>query len=554
MKIIEGFREGFKVMFGGSPSASLPTVIDQPTMETPVVETVVEQVSTIELGKREEPGARYQVGYWGVSFDGEKNVGEIGPIKDYYLDYKSIAMRSWQSMLESDVTRMVIGRFVMWVIGSGLRLQAEPKEKTLRAEKVELDIQEFSDSIEERYSIWANSTNCSWNGMMTMAQLEWESYKNACLGGDSLVVQRFDDKGQTIQIIDTIHLCNPIGSSWFDGTRRIVNGIELNERGEHVAYYIQKKYLEYERITAKNSLGFRTAFLVYGDRHRIDDHRGISRVVTVLETLAKTERYKEATVGSAEEVAKIAYQIVHQSFSTGENPLGDLAQAFDYNAPVNPATWDGEELANKVRATTNKQAINMPQGSEIKPMGQHKSTLMFKEFYMTLVECVCAVVGIPPNVALSKYDGNFSASRAALKDWEHTLEVERAAFSRQFHKHIYDFYLHVSVLTGKVEAPGYLTGFNAKNFYICESYRTARFVGDNVPHIDPEKEVRAERLKLGDAGGTMPLTTLEEATQRVGGGNSTANILQMAKELKKTKELGIVEEIPPSQSGASEEE
>jgi capsid protein len=498
---------------------------------------------------QEKPEARVYaptIGYYGVTYNGEKNIGEIGPMKDYELDYDSISLRSWQSYLESDVTRMVIKRFVTWVIGKGLKLQSEPSMKSLETEKIIGDSQGFSEVVEARWDIWANS-KVSHNNMMNLNELQKEAYKNACLGGDVLVIQRFDGKKQTIQIIDGRHVTYPYASSYDLEGKTIINGIEFDTNGEHIAYYVCLAPLKYERIPAKNSLGLRTAWLVYGDKHRIDDHRGISKIVTVLETLAKTERYKEATVGTAEEGAKIAYQIVHQPYSSGENPLlKQVAQMQDLSRSTNPATFSGEELSNKVIATTNKQAINMPLGAEAKPFNQSKATLLFKDFYITLLECVCAVVGIPPNVAMSKYDSNFSASRAALKDWEHTLEVERYEFAVQFLKPIYDFFLHVNVLTGKVQANGYLVAYANDNLYVYEAYRKARWVGANVPHIDPEKEVRAERLKLGDAGASIPLTTVERSTEMVDGGNSDANIEQFSKELEKTKKLKIevVEQQP----------
>jgi capsid protein len=104
-------------------------------------------------------------------------------------------------------------------------------------------------------------------------------------------------------------------------------------------------------------------------------------------------------------------------------------------------------------------------------------------------------------------------------------------------------------LTGKVQANGYLVAYANDNLYVYEAYRKARWVGANVPHIDPEKEVRAERLKLGDAGASIPLTTVERSTEMVDGGNSDANIEQFSKELEKTKKLKIeVVEQQPQQA------
>jgi capsid protein len=517
----------------------------------PIIAPVVAEPEDLHPDQSEVE-ARYAFGnYYPYVYNGEKNLGEIGPIKEMWLDYAAISARSWQAMLESDVTRMIIRRFVMWVIGDGLKLQSEPNKRSLLSEKINIDSQEFSDLIEARFSVFAGSKTSSYNGQKTLYALQKEAYNNACVSGDVLVIQRFDGFQQSIQLVDGCHMITPFMSY---GGNKVENGIETNSKGEHVAYWIKDENCKEIRVPAKNSIGLRTAWLVYGDIHRIDDNRGVSRVITVLETLAQVERYKSATVGSAEEQAKISYQVVHQQYSTGENPqLAGVAKAFNTNRPVNPATINGEELANKVIATTNKQSINMPVGAEVKPMHVSNNTLAFKDFFITLVECVCGVVGIPPNVAMSKYDASYSASRAGLKDWEHTLMVERKEFSTQFMGPIYEYFLFVQVITGKVQAEGYLQGFFQKNIYIYEAYQNSKFVGANVPHIDPVKEVTAERLKLGDAGANIPLTTAEEATEVLGNGSAKANTEQFAKELELVQKLVKLPEVvatPTQQKGA----
>jgi capsid protein len=164
----------------------------------------------------------------------------------------------------------------------------------------------------------------------------------------------------------------------------------------------------------------------------------------------------------------------------------------------------------------------------------------FKDFYTINIELVCATVGIPPNVALMKYDSNFSAARAALKDWEHSLFDVRTDFYKHFMIPIYNMWLDVQVLNGRVKALGYLEALLKNNRHVLDAYRSAVFTGANVPHIDPEKEVRAERLKLGDLGATLPLTTLEKATKVINGGNSNSNMRQFSKELKSAEELDIM--------------
>lgn len=483
-----------------------------------------------------------------VNYDGEKNLGEIGPIKNYYIDYPAIRMRSWQSYLESEISQAVLNKFAIWVIGSGLKLQAEPAKKVLKSEGVDLDTEAFNDTVESRFAVYSGSKKADYSNMQNLHAKASEAFINSIIGGDVLVVLRLVNGHVKVQLIDGAHVGSPLNNTSnmdliTSRGNRVRNGIEISKTGEHVAYWVRKTGLDYERIPAKGrKSGMKMAFMVYGMEYRIDNTRGIPLISAVLETLKKLERYKEATVGSAEERQKIVMQIVHEAYSTGENPLqGVLAKAMDADAVVDdiPTDKDGDKLADMVAATTNKQVFNMPQGAEMKGL-ESKNELYFKDFYQMNIDIVCAALGIPPEVALSKYDSNFSASRAALKDWEHTINVNRKRFASAFYQNVYDFWLEVQILNNKVKAPGYLLAKGDNNM-ILDSYRMARFVGATIPHIDPEKEVKAVRQKLGEKAKDIPLTTVEAATEELNGGDSNSNLEQYSRELEKSKELGISE-------------
>ena len=495
------------------------------------------------------PKASY--GLFAVNFNGEKNLGEIGPIKDYKIDYTALRYRSWQAYLESEIAQTIINRFATWVIGKGLKLQAEPVAKLLEYEGIKIDREKFSEQVETRFSTFRKSKKSDYSGMANLDLIARRAFINAILGGDCLVVLRFDGNNINVQLIDGEHVKSPnYGTEDFPAVLEngnvIKNGIEMNAKGEHVRYWIQQKDYSFTSVEAKSaSSGMNIAFMVYGLEYRLDNVRGLPLIAVVLETLKKLERYKEATLGSAEERQKIAYQIIHGRASDGSNPLiASMAKAYDADSNDTdlPVDVNGTQLADKVAATTNKQTFNMPIDAKLEAL-ESKNELYFKDFYEVNIDIICAAVGgIPPNVAMSKYNDSFSASRAALKDWEHTLGVKRSDFSFQFYQPIYDFWLDVEILKNKISAPGYITA-RAKNEYtILDAYRTARFVGTNVPHIDPLKEVNAERAKLGLLAANIPLTTIEAATEALNGGDSYANIEQYAKELKYTKDLGIKNE------------
>lgn len=485
-----------------------------------------------------------------VSYDGEKTRGAMGPIKRYLLDHIALRARSWSSYLDSEITQGIINKFSGWIIGSGLKLQSEPADLVLSTEGITIDKEAFSKTIEARWKMYGRSTKVDHSGRENLHQLAHIAHINSIIGGDVLVVLRLVKDNITVQLIDGSQVQQPIFTAEFHTKAQsrgntISHGVERNKKGQHVAYYIRKAFNSFTRIRAK-SAGRLTAFLIYGHRYRIDNTRGMPLITAVMESIKKIDRYREATVGSAEERAKITYTIEHDVTSTGENPmLAQVKAAFSADAKKQTGPIDGEAVAAKVAVTTDKQVINMPIGSKLKSL-EAKNELYYKEFYTVNINSVASAIGIPPEVALSKYDSNFSASRAALKDWEHTIFVKRGDFSFQFYQNIYNLWLEVQILQNKIQAPGYLEAVAKDNDMVIQSYQNARWVGANVPHIDPLKEVKAERAKLGNS--FVPLTTAEAATEALSAGEFDSNVVQMIREVETSKPLepvsNIEEEIP----------
>lgn len=509
----------------------------------------------VSTAKR-KPSAGYDYGsynsgtIWSSSYTGEKNTGALGPAIMYNPDYPMLRIRSWQSYIESEITKTVIDRYVTWVVGRGLKLQSSPNIKVLESEgfndltREQKD--EFTRITEERFSTFSQSKYSSWNEGYNLHENEKKAFKNTLIGGDVLVVLRYTKKQVSIQLIDGQHVQSPPLST--QNSNRVVSGVEIDKRGRHVAYHVKTSRLGFERISATPKKSRPAmAFMVYGSEYRCDSVRGLPLIGTVLETLKKLDRYKEATVGSAEERAKIPFQVVHGINSTGENPMQKrLAYAMDADSNELPTDSDGREIARLVAVTTQKDVFNMPQDSKLEAL-ESKVELNFGEFYDANFEAICSSVGIPPNVARMVYDDNFSASRAALKDWEHSLRVIRKRFSDQFNKPIYDFWLWTEVMSGKVQAVGLQNALLDENRMAIDAYMNARWIGAQVPHIDPLKEAKAEREKLGSLFADAPLETMAEALENLGAGDVFETIERTKEELAELEDAGLTKQPEPIQ-------
>jgi len=507
------------------------------------------------------PGIGMYYNRWSLQvYDGEKTLGNAGPITERIPDQQALRIRGWEAYLTNGTVQTIVNKCVKWVVGRGLRLQCIINVDVLKSEGIILsaaEAQKISDLIEARFGIYSDNKMSSYTGMKCLNLDESTAFKNVYNGGDVLVVLRYV-KGQVkYELIDGQHVRSQQGGTDFnpqiteDGNR-IMNGVEMNGRGEHVAYWVQTANLNWERIPAKNkTTGLTVAYFVGGLEYRLDYSRTFPLFYGLFEVVKTLERYDDATLTSAEEQNKIPFQITSELNSTGDSPFKQgISQAMQLSAPTGmiPVDENFKQMQDKVFASTNKQVIHNVQGSKIEPLTKSESELYFGEFHEAFFEIICSAVGAPPNVMKGKYDTSFSSARASIKDWEHTLMVDRYKFSWQFRKPIYELWLHMEVLNNKVNLPQYLNIHAKNNEMALAAYRNAEWLGDNVPHIDPVKEVMAERLKLGDMGGNIPLTTAESATRNVNGGDFRHNAQQTAREDKELDGLGLKPEAEPLDS------
>lgn len=481
------------------------------------------------------------------SFNGEKTPGELGNPINVLPDYVGLRLRAYEADLKQDVIKMITGKFFKWVVGSGLKLQSEPNETVLKLEGIEQDFVAFRAAAEARFSVYANSKKSDYSNMYNLHKQARNAFKTKFLGGDCLVILRLINGIIKIQVIDGEEISTPLFSDNFQKEaeargNRIINGVEVNKKGEHIAFYVVKQNedfsLEHDRVLAKGEKSGKTmAWMMYGDKHRVNHVRGIPNISAILEKADKMDRYTEAIVGAAEERAKIAYAIEHNRYSTGENPmLANIKKTVGAVNEDDPFLL-GEKLSKNITATTSKQTFNMPVGAKLATIASDIES-QYESFFQAVFMQLCSAADIPPEVALQKYSSNYSASRAAINGWGFIIDIYRNDFADEFYKPIYNFWLEVEIFKGKIEAPQYIKAVSKKDFMVLESFLACKFTGLNMPHIDPLKEVKAFREMLGDRGkGQVPLISHEAATEALNQGDWAQNYKKFKEEDSTVEEL-----------------
>lgn len=482
----------------------------------------------------------YEYAVVNKKWDGEKTLGELGTIVNNIPDYKRLRLRSYNAYATIDTFKTIATKYFYWKIGSGLKLQAEPNLAVLKSEGLDLsdaEATEIQKMIEARFLIWANSKQSDYLKQKNLHELASDFDKGKYLGGDNLLIVRYDASGPTIQFVSGEFVENPgIDTDYILQAEKrgnfVEHGIEIDAEGKHVAYFVRIKVKngvdKYKRVPAYGEKsGKRLAWLVSGEKISPDHLRGVPAMSQSLEKINKLDRYVEAAVTKAEQAANIVHTIKHKEFSTGESPIQDavrkargevVAQGLD--AEQQKVLADG--LANRIAQQTSGTAYNMPVGAELESF---ESTIEtdFGTFHSTIFNGISAGANVPPEVAMQSFNSNYSASRAAINSFGYFITVDRQDLAEQFYIPIYKLWVEHQILTKKISAKGYVE--NIDNEMITEAYTQCRFLGKDMPHIDPLKEAKAIELMLA-----LNLISREQATENLGQGSWDENFKKRLKE------------------------
>lgn len=495
-------------------------------------------------------------------WNGQNSLGEMGDPVRLLVDYNALMIRSWQLYLESGSYKTILKKLTDTVVGSGLKLESRPNDRYLKKKGIKINAESFTQDLEDLWNLYANSTMSDYAGKDTLGKIHARAYLNSIAAGSVLVILRPTNNVVKIQLVDGIHVQTPmyfptksvaeINYNYIerynpDTNNRVRWGVEIDDAGRHVAYFVRVGIgIDYVRVPARGKRSNNLlAYMLTDEEFRIDDTRTMPRMAQGMETASQLSRYQSAMVSAAEELAKAPYFIKHEQGSSGEDPrLKDIKSAHDVDKPLgSQLNYDaeGKAVANKVSASTNRTVANMPPGSELKAL-ESKNQLHFEPFYKAITESQAALAGIPPEIVASKFDSNFSASRAAFlaegmrlnREWKHQGDC--------FLQPILSLQMDIWVRTFELQAPGYLEALENKDEYTLSAYRRCSWEGQKLGHIDPLKEAMYWRLVLGSGSAHMPIGNFEQAADGLALGDFKANMRQYASEMEESDSLGIEHE------------
>lgn len=470
--------------------------------------------------------------YYGSTkiYDGEKSTLEQGPAVETDFDYYSIRKRAMVQFLTNGNVSNLISKYKLWLVGTGLQVQMNPKEKVLKKKGIVInDKDEWTDYIDELFNLWSKSFDCSIDNRHNLHGIARQCVENGVfIAGDILSICRYDKKnGVTVELVDGDLVRTPPGAK--DG---IIDGVELDSSNKAIAFWVEVDDNKFRRIPARNKNGQEQAWLMYGLDGKLSSVRGLSKLAQSLDYTKKVSDFAEALIKAAKENANVYAVIKHGVNSDGGNPMSSLISTKETKKSV---TCDSPSLLNeKINKTSEGAVLNMGPDQEFERYRSEAAHNDSASFHNSMNDLFYSNNDLPPEIARNQFGGSYSSSRMVGKTWEtQFMTMRETLLVEQLYNKVFKFWFEIMVATGDIEAKGYFGLDNmGKDAYINKSFR-----GLTMPHVDPLKEINAARRTLGPLFDNVPLATLDDSIDKISNADSSQVLATSKKELEKTKDF-----------------
>jgi lambda family phage portal protein len=411
------------------------------------------------------------------------------------------------------------------VIGTGLKLKS-------RIDAAALGIgAEAADALEKRleaeFALWANEkTKCDAAGVNDFAGMQQLAFLSWQLSGDCFaVVERTPATarapyGLRLRVIEADRVSTPKELANWDETRgtakggnQIFDGVELDGFGTVTAYYVNNGYNEprtWTRVEANDKKTGLPNILHIMDAERPEQYRGVSALAQIIEPVLQLRRYTKSELDAAVYESMLFGYVTTSAENfpgfTGDAPP-DAPQAKE---PKQPPQYDLE----------SGTVTRLDPGEDMKFFSPERPGGEFSNFTHAISEQIGAALEEPADLILKSFSKSYSASRAALLEAWKSFKMRRAWFVSDFCRPVYELWLSEAAARGRIRAPGFFNDPLARAAWLG-----AEWIGPAQGQLDPVKEIQAELLAIG-AG----ITTREQATAKLNGGNWDDNVRQIARE------------------------
>lgn len=457
--------------------------------------------------------------------DGDKFAGGFGPTELYLVDYWTLRARSSQLFETNLYARGLIRRLVRNEINTGLHLEVTPEEAILGLEEDALA--DWSEDTENRFRVWEKDARlCDQAQRLSFGAQQLLARMEALIAGDVLVTLQQDPLTQLprVQLINGASVQTPSNANLPAGVK-IVHGVELDQDGRHIAFWIRQSDGTSKRMAAYGpKSGRRQAWLVYGTDKRLDDVRGKPILSLILQSLREIDRFRDSTQRKAVINSMLAMFISKGDDKPGTKPItgGAVRRGVDVVA-------DATGRDRRFRSAEMIPGLvleELQQGEEPKAFPTTGTVENFGIFEEAIVQAIAWANEVPPEILTLAFSSNYSASQAAINEFKMYLNAVRTTFGETFCQPIYEEWLVSAVLAQRVVANGLLESWRDPLQYdVFGAWVSADWAGHIKPAVDLSKLVDGYKSMVAEG-----FITRDRATRELTGTKYSKNIQKLRRE------------------------
>lgn len=449
---------------------------------------------------------------------------------DILFDLTTLRQRSRDLERNNPLAGGAINTTVTNVVGTGLRLQAHIDRDILKLDEQAADAIEKTIQAEWRLFFDTIEVDCA--RTLTGQDFGDMVLRQVLVNGDVFVnLPRFARAGSPytlrLQMIEADRVCNEKN---VPNSEELAGGIRRNvTTGEPVEYHVLRQHPGAIQWNARSMTwdifpafgqrtGLRNILHIYRPT-RPGQSRGVPYLAPVMEPLKQLGRYTQAEIDAA---VVSSFFTVFITTDAGNNFL------------------DIGNISGETKATESDTDVKLApgavfglaKGENVAFADPKRPNTAFDPFVIAVLRQIGAALELPFEVLVKHFQASYSASRAALLDAWRFFSVRRAWLARIFYQAVYEIWMYEAVASGRISAPGFLS-----SPLIRKAYLGAQWIGPSPGQIDPVKEVVAAEKRID-----LCLTTREEETAALTGGDFEQNAAQIKKERAILKDMGITME------------
>lgn len=425
------------------------------------------------------------------------SLGSGSPAADIDLHQKTLRERTRDLYIGAPLARGAVDTVTTNVVGAGLVPDPDIDHEFLGLSPDEAA--EFNRTIKREFSLWADSTDCSLSRTSTFYQEQGLALLSALVGGDVFCTLPVKPrKGQLYDLRINLIEGDLVSSPNWGNTEQIISGVECDDDGEPVAYYVCNSYprgrfsqvrgdtLEWARVPVYGELTGRPNILhVMHHKERPGQRRGVPLLAPVIESLKQLSRYAEAELVAA---VVSAYFTV---FIKSETP----------NNPLQPMFRPGQELQNNPVQNSYEMGpgaiVGLNPNESIETANPGRPSATYDAFVTAVTREIGAALGIPYEVLIKHFQSSYSASRGAILEAEKMFRMRRSWLVSSFCQPVFDEWIAEAVAKGRIHAPGFF-----EDPAVRAAWSRVRWYGPSQGQLDPLKEARAAKLRVDEGFST----------------------------------------------------